>query len=67
MAMPKKDPLVLPNPDRVFFPPSSAPNTRSTTDLVAARGTVAEPPAAALNGLGLGNGDDVDGDGVELL
>ena len=42
--------------------------SRSTTRrLVAARaGVVAEATAAALDGLGLGDGDDVDGDGVEL-
>jgi len=51
----------MPNPD--FFPPTTA---RTATRLVAARrAVVAEPAAAALDGLGLGDGDDVDGDGVE--
>ena len=34
--------------------------------LVPARGAVAELTAATLESLGLGNGDNVDGDGVEL-
>jgi hypothetical protein len=38
-----------------------------TTRLVAARGAVAEAPAATLHRGVLGDGDDVGGNGVELL
>lgn len=43
----------------------SCPNPKKS-HLVAAR-AVAESSAAALGSLGLGNGDNVDGDRVELL
>jgi hypothetical protein len=57
--------LVMPNPDQ--FSHHHRTHARSATRLVAARrAVVAEPAAAALDRLGLGDGDDVDGDGVEL-
>jgi len=42
------------------------PPISSAVLLVAAGGTVAEAAATTLDGLSLGDGDDVDGDGVEL-
>lgn len=48
------------------FPQKKPANMLRNTRLVAARGTVAEPPATALDDGVLGDGGDVDGDGVEL-
>jgi hypothetical protein len=50
-----------------MLPTISQPRYSSTkTRLVAARRAVAEAAATALDNGVLGNGDDVDGDGVEL-
>jgi hypothetical protein len=51
-------------PRSQLFPSTYTPP--HTTRLVATGRAVAESPAAALDHLGLGDGDDVDGDGVEL-
>lgn len=50
----------------VVFPQKKPANMLQKTRLVATRRTVAKPPAAALDDGVLGNGGDVDGDGVEL-
>jgi hypothetical protein len=49
----------------VVFPQKKPANMLQKTRLVATRRTVAKPPAAALDDGVLGNGGDVDGDGVE--